>query len=436
MVGQFAQTQNALLQGQLIQQTVKARQTIGQLVGNSANDDGSPNWNRALPQIFSHPDTAWMAPQFANELATNGRINAETANLQLAMKGERAGRLAGILLGAGKDQSIEKPGDMANYISQAHAEGALVDEDEKQGAISWLSDSKTGIGNLRGQELRQAITNHGLALLHANTALSAASSNFGKIGTSPTGDDVLGWTNPPRGSAQDVYGRSPFGPAPASVEQAGGVGGAMGAGPTTGAAAARTAQAAPGGETVIPGSPGPLRQQQLKDAGDYRVQAGHEAEQYANLVNQINIVKRYQRSVGSGKFSEQRTDLANSLRTAGFSKDIYNAVGNGDLATSQALMKQFMNGAIGSIANIVHTQAPGSRLGQQETMTYINRGAPNFDMVPESIDKVNSAAKEVAHYMMLRHNYVEGRWRQPGYDPVNAQYDWPDVYNKLVEEAH
>jgi hypothetical protein len=178
-----------------------------------------------------------------------------------------------------------------------------------------------------------------------------------------------------------------------------------------------------------------MRQDQLKQAADYRTDVANRSNQAAGLTAQLNIVQRYQKAVDTGKFAETRTDIANGMRSLGFSPEIYNAVGNGDLATSQALMKQFMNGAISNIANIIHSQAPGSRLGQHETLQYFARGAPNVEMTPQGIRKVMSAAQEIAHYSNLEHKWVETKWNQPGYDPVNIQANWPEVYNSLVEKG-
>ena len=142
---------------------------------------------------------------------------------------------------------------------------------------------------------------------------------------------------------------------------------------------------------------------------------------------------RYARAVETGKFADVRTDLANTMRSMNFSPEIYNAVGNGSLADSQALMKQFMNNAIGGIAQIVHSAAAGSKLGQQETLMYMAKGAPNIEMTPQGISKVIAAAKEVANYSHLENEYVKTKMSQPGYDPVNVMNDWPSVYNSLVE---
>jgi len=425
LFSRFAYTQNALLNAQ----RYRAMQSAGQLYQQSVGQDGKPDLEKFTTLLGAHPETSIVAPDLLNKMASLKMIDAETTNQQLAAAGTRAQRMGNVLLAASNDPRVSAPGDLAGegYLSQALQEGAIK-EGKLPELITFAADSKSGVGALKGSELRSALKNHALALAQGANGLAANSSNFGIIDHDANGDPIMGWTNSQRQTAVPAMG----GEQP--TLSAGGGAETAQMNPLTQSQGGVPQMPPPTPAHTLMGAPGPMRQQQLASVAEYRNQVGARAGQTANLVSQLNIMQRYARAVDTGKFAEIKTDLANSMRSLGFSPEIYNAVGNGDLATSQALMKQFMNGAIANIANIVHTAAAGSKLGQQETLTYMAKGAPNIEMTPEGIRKVIASAKEIAHYSRLENEYVKTKLNQPGYDPVNVMNDWPSVYSSLVEK--
>ncbi len=391
MVGQFAQTQNALNQNALFQQTFRARQALGPLAQQAMGQDGQMDWAKYGVLVSTHPDTAFMAPEILNQIAQKKLVDAETMNAELVGYEKRMGITSQLAAAAYKNPDIKEGKDLTSTASDMLAAGGIKDGN-RQDLISWL----TQMAPLKGGELKQRLAQFAQTHEAGRKALSDINGQYNPaLYYTPQGDKVGGWVSTVTGQAAPAGG---FGAAPA----------APGAPAPTAPQPASTAPAAPSapGAGLRLGEPGQMRTEQLKQVADYRNEVGDRANRTANLVAQLNIAQRYARAVETGKFADVRTDLANTMRSMNFSPEIYNAVGNGSLADSQALMKQFMNNAIGGIAQIVHSAAAGSKLGQQETLMYMAKGAPNIEMTPQGISKVIAAAKEVANYSHLENEYV------------------------------
>lgn len=425
MFARYAYTQNALLQAQKF----RATQAAGELYNQSIGPDGKPDLQKFTRLLAAHPEVSVVAPDMLNKMASQGLINAQTTRQDLENSQIRMDKVARIAAGALSDPNVQKGTDLVSSVSDMDAAGAFPDADSKKHAISWL----TQMAPLEGPELKQRLGQFVRVTTAGADQMSKLNGQwrdnlFYDLNGNPSG----GWESSVTGQVRSPLGASAQGlnaGLPASQGFSAEGAGAAQQNPLT------QTSPAPAAPTLTLGQPGPMRQAQLEKVAEYRSQVGARASQTANLVNQLNIMQRYVRAVDTGKFAELKTDLGNVLRSAGFSPEIYNAVSNGDLATSQALMKQFMNGAIGSIANIVHTASAGSKLGQQETLMYMAKGAPNIEMTPEGIRKIIASAKEVAHYSQLENEYVRAKLAQPGYDPVNVMNDWPTVYSHLVDKA-
>jgi hypothetical protein len=417
MVGQFAQTQNALNQNALFQQTFRARQALGPLAQQAMGSDGQMDWAKYGVLVSTHPDTAFMAPEILNQIAQKKLVDAETMNAELTGYEKRMGITSQLAAAAYKNPDVKEGKDLTSTASDMLAAGGIKDGN-RQDLISWL----TQMAPLKGTELKQRLAQFAQTHEAGRKALSDINGQYKPdLYYTPQGDKVGGWVSTVTGQAAPAGG---FGAAAAPT-----------APQPSGTPATSAAPSTPGvaGAGLQLGEVGQMRTEQLKQVADYRNEVGDRANRTANLVAQLNIAQRYARAVETGKFADVRTDLANTMRSLNFSPEIYNAVGNGSLADSQALMKQFMNNAIGGIAQIVHSAAAGSKLGQQETLMYMAKGAPNIEMTPQGISKVIAAAKEVANYSHLENEYVKTKMSQRGYDPVNVMNDWPSVYNSLVE---
>lgn len=110
-VGQFAGAQNMLNQNAQFQQMFRARQAIGQIMQGAIDPQtGQPNMSKAMADVATHPDTAWMAPEFINQLIQRGQTEAQTANAVLQNKHDQfmymANGLSGLITKAQAAKSV------------------------------------------------------------------------------------------------------------------------------------------------------------------------------------------------------------------------------------------------------------------------------------------------------------------------------------------
>src|SRR5690348_12255714 len=72
----YAGIQNALNQNALFQQTFRARQAMGPIAQQSIGPDGQMDWNKFAIGISTHPETAFMAPEILNQIASKKLVEA------------------------------------------------------------------------------------------------------------------------------------------------------------------------------------------------------------------------------------------------------------------------------------------------------------------------------------------------------------------------
>jgi hypothetical protein len=412
MFGRAAAIRNMLTQGQLMQQEQLARQTIGQIMQQTANPDGSPNYDKALPIIGAHPNTAWYAPTYMNTLASTNQINAQAANINIQTKAKKAEMLSGIWLAAGKDPKNTGPDTMAPYLSQALDEGALDGgPNGLREATMHLVDPKTGLGGRTDQDWRDGLTNMGLALAHGANALHATSSNFGVIGSDSNGNSVYGWSQQMRQGISDVFGGQPYSPTPTQSPATTGLAGAMSAGPTAGAAAANAgaapgapgiappttpappaaAPAAPQRPSISPTIPGPAQQQMLKDVetmrGDYNNQAGH-ASALQRVADQLqDALKQVKGGAGASAYQQ----AAQYMQTLGVKDKYVDEIANGSLPAG--LKADMLATVLGTTAvrQLLLSQSGGE--GSAGRLTNLEFGKivdifPHIDTDPRAADSI------------------------------------------------
>lgn len=378
MLGQFAQTQNALNQNALFQQTYKARAAMGPLAQQSVGQDGQMDWNKFATLVSTHPDTAWTAPDVLNNIAQKKLIDAETTNQELNATKGRMDIWGGILSAAAKDSSVNGVKDMGPYISQGMALGAFKNAKDP---IAFLADPKYAA--MSGPEFRsQILLPHAIAMQHGANALTALGNQWdANMGTDPaTGQKIPGWRNDIRQQATPLVS---------------GQAGAMSAGPTAGAAAAGGAPAAPGtagGPSNFQfGQLGPAQEQMLKDVEgmrtNYNSLAGH-----ASALQQVSDqLEQALGKVKAGAGAKAYQEAARFMQSLGVSDKNVDTVANGSLPagmTADNLATTLGTTAVRQLL-LSQTQGEGSagRLTNMEFSKIVDI-FPNIDTDPRAAKSI------------------------------------------------
>lgn len=412
LLARYAYTQNALLQGQY----VRAKQAAGTLYQQSIGPDGTPDMDKFTTLLAAHPETSMVAPELLTEMSRLRAINAETTQTNLNIAGERAQRAANIFFAIGKDPTMRSMTDVTPYISQGLAEGAF-DPKKPQEMIAFMSDPK--YANLKDQQFRDFMTNHGFALLQGAQGLQAVTQTYQPNAIqNPDGSTSGAWTTPSRGTA-----------VPAIL----GAAGAMSAGPTAGAAAAgapdQTAQAGP---APFLGTQSPLRAEQLRMAGEYGQNVDQRAGAAQSLVLEMRQVQDLLKHFDPNRAATIRAEMGSILNAAGAPKDLQDKLANGDLSSSIAARKLFFGIGGGVAARLLHDA--NSRGSQLLISRALNEASPNIDMPEGAINKIMNAMEETANVTRLEREHFYARKNQQNYDMTNVQRDWGETLDHYLAQ--
>lgn len=437
-LSQFAFAQNALNQNKLFQQTFAARQAMGPLAQASIDPQtGQMDYNKFATLISTHPETAFMAPDIINGLVQRQLTQAQLVNqnLDIAVKRQQAIGSAASGLVAQYGDSVT-PQQHVGAVADLVAEGIMPTDK----AVSYLSQ----FGGQTGPALK------------AHLAQIAA----GSLRSADVGSQVLGTFRPDAitnadGSKSPGFSSALFGQVKPATLAGGTYGqaqpGAPGAGAVPSAPPAQGGTGAPPAPSLGGNAPGsqivsslsPFQTQRLQDAAAYGKDVGQRQQQANGMVAQLNIVQQYLKGLNTGAFGSSRADIANAMRTLGIAPEIYNAVAGGDLDAVGAARKMFLGSGIQQVGQLIHGVG-GGRLAQQETMKFLEQGAPNIDMTPGQIAKVISSARELAHWATLENDYYKSHaaMSQPPYnynstgrpyDIGNVQNDWGTVMDRMLQ---
>ena len=376
MLGQYAQIQNHLLQAQLY----KAKQAAGQLYTQSLDSEGQPDLGKYGALLASHPETSMYAADAMNEAVTTRKLNADVVNTQLHNKQTQMDGLAGIYAAASTDPSVNSVGDFVKqgYASQMAELGIPKDE-----LITHLANPAPGSpASLKDDQIRNWYKMHSLALQHGSNATNTLTNAYDPhMAWDPnTGTWQGGWRNP-YGRVQTVGGQS----------AQPGVGGALGAGPTQGAAAL-TAAGAGGQPTGAPsaqfGEPGPVEQKQLEALPGY-IQGVNASQSSAQALNrQLDELDDMRKQFKPGAGTSTYVQAARLMQAAQLPQSWVDSVAKGSLPAGQTFDSIGLQVAVGMMKQqlLSRSESEGSagRILQLEFDAYKNT-KPNWDQDPRTI---------------------------------------------------
>ena len=421
MLGQYAQVQNQLLQGQY----VRSKQAAGALYQQSIGPDGTPDLDKFTTLLASHPETALAAPEVLNQMSQMKMINAETTRVNLDSAAKRLNIVGQIAANAAQPESgVTKGEDLMPYISDMDAAGAFPDGPSGQKAIAWTSQMM----QYKGPELQQHLLQFAKSTIDGAQRIQDLNGDFvPNAVTNPDGSTQGAWRSRLRGT---IAG-------PGQVPGIAGPQAAMSAGPTQGAnaltapgASTQTAQANPlapqatSAAPIIGGQLSPVRQAQLAGVGDYVKNVNERTTQSQQLLINMQQARDVLQNFKTGGGMGAREQLGRLADAVGAGPEVKNQIAGGSLADLQTAQQMLFNIAAQKFSQIAH--ATGGRLAAS-IETKILSNTPNVDQTPEAMDKELGAMKQIADLTLLEKRHMDGRLATKGYDPVNVQEDWSNL---------
>ena len=367
MVGQFAQTQNALNQNALFQQTFRARQALGPLAQQAMGQDGQMDWAKYGVLVSTHPDTAFMAPEILNQIAQKKLVDAETMNAELVGYEKRMGITSQLAAVAAKNPDIKKGSDLTNLASDMLAAGGIKDGNRKD-LVSWL----TQMSSLPDAEVKPRLAQFAQTHEPGRKALSDINGQYNPslYYNTQTGDKMGGWVSTVTGRAAPAGG---FGAAPSAQP---------GAVQPPGA----------GGANLQLGEMGPLRSDLIGKQGEYQKNMNDEAAISAKSDQMLNELDSALKGVKTGGGSEHYMQAAKLMQAFGVSDKYVDQVANGDLSNLQEAQKLMLMVATGSLRSAL---LPGAGRLTNTEFNAFREANPNIDLDPRAIQKLINFQRQV-----------------------------------------
>lgn len=483
-IAQFAQTQNALNQNRLFQQTFAARQAVGGIMQQAVDPQtGAIDYNKAAVMLSTNPATAFLAPDILNAWQQKQLVQQQTIAATLGNAQKRFGAIgnaAAALVQEGHANGDKV--DLGKVVSAtALLKGQGLIDDESQ--MNFLARVGKDPSQIYQHLLAAAQQAQGAEKSLSNTfkALSTPAGGYTQIGTQnvysgrymPSAGGVVEHSpspetlNKPTPYVNAQTGQKMEAPQAAVMPTYGGLGstvstpGQLYGGNATGAvsqgwtpnAAPLTGKPGQSGVTVqgpagqsvgsaVPGSPGvptalapgqesAIKQVTEKYAPDLNARAAN-ANQLKLLIDQAqDETKNFKQGGGTAEYMKMG-QLAQALGLSGPAVD---ALANGSLASSQAANKLFMQ--VGSMVANQLVHAGGGRLTQTEWSKVLSEGAANINLDPKAISKILGAMREAIHYTELENQAYGMKYRQyksGQYDIGQFPQDWQSTLSHVLDQ--
>ena len=482
MISQFAQTQNALNQNALFQQTFRARQALGGIMQQAVDPNtGQIDYNKAAVLGSTNPATAFIMPEMINQWTQRALTQQQTVNEALKnaqMKYSAIGNAAAGLVAANQGSSKVPLGDVISATATLKGQGLITDEDQMNFLTSLGKDDGSHYARLL-QVAQQAqgaektlggvfqqvttpaggYTQQGTANVYGGTY---SPMQGGKIEHSP-GPEAF---NAPQKVVNPLTGSETTAPRAAVLPMYGGLGSQVsspnaltsqgwnaGLPPISGSPQGQGAQGsvAPGGvggSAQVPGPANanvgvtsalsPYQSDALKQiATKYEPDLNSRVQQANQLLVTMAQVRDELKDFKPGGGMSQFADLARLAQAVGMPQStvdqLVSASQPGGLGSVQAAEKLFFGIGSQVAAQLIHNG--GGRMTQTEWAQTLSRGSPNIDMDPRAIQSIFNATKELAHYTKLESNYFQAKKSQAdagSYNLTHAPNDWQNVLGELI----
>jgi len=479
MIAQYAQTQNALNQNALFQQTFRARQALGGIMQQAVDPQtGQIDYNKAAVLGSTNPATAFIMPEVINQWTQRQLTQQQTVNAALEGQLKRfnaIGNAAAGLVAKGQGSSKVDLGDVISATAMLKGQGLLTGEDQ----MNFL----TSIGKDPGQ----IFTRLQQVAMQAQGAEKTLSGVYGAIST-PAGGytqqgtrNVYGGTytplaggniehspgpeafNAPQKVVNPLTGAESTAPRAAVMPMYGGLGSQVsspqaltsqgwspGMPPISGSPQGQApsqgqgpSQAQGGPSTQGPGvgvptAISPYQGEALKDvATKYEPGLNDRVRQANQLLATMAQVKDELRDFKPGGGMSQFAELAKLAQAVGLPQSTVDQLASaskpGGLGSVQAAEKLFFGIGSQVAAQLIHNG--GGRMTQTEWAQTLSKGSPNIDMDPRAVQAIFNATKELAHYTKLESDYFQTKkdqFAKGNYDLTHVQNDWNNVLGELI----
>lgn len=418
MANQAAELQTRSLANQATQQQLAARQAMGPILQESVGPDGQIDYNKAAVLMAAHPETAWMAGDFAQQAITRQKMQADTALTQFETAQKQytgVGNAAASLIPLGNSitrgdvisgvaglvgQGLMTKDKALQYVQGLPPDGAPLAQHVKQMAL-YAQGAAESIKTLSGTITHQNLGGRDVAT--HDVPFTGQSTPVNSLGMTPTPSEYFA----PKEQVDDSGAKTlvPAGPglgmpAPGSSapgEPSGGIGGA---GQRPGAGDIAPVQAAPGIQTALSAGFGKYQAGE-GPVVDYEKDLNQRAQASTQAIQMFNQVSKLYGQFVSGAGAEVRQSMANLARSAGLN-GISDALAGGDVSAAQEFMKYSLRQSMAALmGDLNHSGRPTGG----EWQKYASEGSPNISMTPEAIQHLNAFMQKLAEQ-----NIQEQQW--------------------------
>jgi hypothetical protein len=170
LASQVQQLRGQQIANQTAQQTLGAKQAIGQIMQNATGPDGQIDWNKAMVGVAASPQASFLAPEFVGNMIANNKVTADTAKTTLENAQTHYTNLAQHLLPLASDPNATMD-EVQNVVGEAVADGTT----DSNTAVNFL---KEAAGYTKPGQLQAFLQHYGQG---AQTASQTLEQNLPKI---------------------------------------------------------------------------------------------------------------------------------------------------------------------------------------------------------------------------------------------------------------
>lgn len=427
-LGNMLGVQQQALANQTAQRTLMARQRIGQIQQQSINPQtGQVDWNKFAVGVAADPQASFLAPEAMQQAAqTQGvQLGDIAQTIKNASMHYGAIQQVGIGLLPKAQAGTATQSDFMNGLAKLVAQGVITADDAKQQMAAMAAD---------GQPVSQQILQ---MTLQAGGAAKSLDETYGTIMNLNSGGKQFQVTASPLNGVRPLSTLTNT-PSPAEMNA-----------PTTVQTPGGAAKTQPLGQTevMLNGAAQPIPGTGPASGGAGNTQAlapdvGTILQRYEPQLNDRvyqsqTTLQNYQQmlvdleQVKSGGGGEARAKLAQMAQAMGMPPEVYNKIGNGDLAATQQFEKM-------ATINAMQTLRSTSQTGPVSTEEF-----RIFDQTLPNISTDPKAAKMMLNYM-AQLSELPGK-EQDAYFRYKALYEknptqyplerWPQVWNKIMQAS-
>lgn len=466
-LAQFRSMNNQNLQ---FQQEYKARMAMGKVMQQAVTPDGQVDYTKAATLAAQDPDAAWLAPDLMSKAVTmqgaqlsNVLSQFDIVNKRNKLYGDAAASLLQYGDGVTRQQVAERISSLATSLTEA----GVHDDSLYDGLINFMGSLPASGSEIH--QLLQRVSSQSAGAVDSMDRLKGTfqtqdvggkthmfsfmpqtgqTKYIGALDKTPTPGErnaLVQTVDPttgqqisqPRQDVAPLYtgGGAPAGSGMAAPDQ-------QGQGPGPGPMPQAADQQGQGGNAPLAGGGapqaavtglGPMRSAQLASAAEHQKQLIEDNRTINDQMQNIEMMQHLAAKVHTGWGAEERMEAARIMKTLNFPQSAVDAVGNGDLAASQALAKYSIPNAMNTLRGAMGTQ---SRITNMEFGSFL-KANPNLETDPKALSQILSFSHKLMRLKQLE-NKAYTNWINSGQNPTDFEPAWTDrlIKEKLIDPRY